>query len=136
MGDGAREMRNPADQLAIEQERASLALDAARMGEFEWEIADDRFIVSERMAAIVGVPAGSWPAKGGTIGFRGVHADDRKSLGETVASGIAHQERFEVEYRMTRPDNGQLVWLHCAAGVQRSKDGQPCRMIGVVQDIS
>ena len=57
MDGGARKTRNPADQLAIEQERASLALDAARMGEFEWEIDEDRFIVSERMAAITGVPA-------------------------------------------------------------------------------
>ena len=136
MDDGAREMRNPADQLEIEQERASLALDAARMGEFEWEITDDRFIVSERMAAIVGVPAGSWPAKGGGIGFRGVHPDDRKALGDAVAAGLASQERFELEYKMTRPDNGQQVWLHCAAGVQRSKDGKPCRLIGVFQDIS
>lgn len=136
MDDGARKTRNPADQLAIEQERASLALDAARMGEFEWEIEEDRFIVSDRMAAITGVPAGSWPAKSGAIGFRGVHPDDLKALGEAVALGITNHERYEVEYRMTRPDNGQVVWVHSAAVVQRSSEGKPCRLIGVVQDIT
>lgn len=136
MDDGARDQRDTADQLAIEQERASLALDAARMGEFEWEIDEDRFIVSERMSAITGVPAGSWPAKGGAIGFRGVLSDDLKALQEAVASGLVTRERYEVEYRMVRPDNGQVVWMHSSAVVQRSDNGKPCRLIGVVQDIT
>ena len=55
MDEGARQTRTAADQLAIERERASLALDAAKMGEFEWEIVEDRLIVSERMARIVGL---------------------------------------------------------------------------------
>jgi hypothetical protein len=34
--------------------RAALALNAAEMGEFEWDLARDVFLVSERMAAITG----------------------------------------------------------------------------------
>src|ERR1700684_4220140 len=88
MDEGARETRNAADRLAIEQERASLALDAARMGEFEWEIAEDRLIVSARMAQITGLPAGSMPADQGNAVYRYVHPDDIEMLKQAVGEGL------------------------------------------------
>ena len=48
-----------------EDGRAALALTAAEMGEFEWDLKRDVFLVSERMAAITGVPAGEHAARGG-----------------------------------------------------------------------
>src|SRR6202161_4436614 len=100
MDEGARETRNAADRLAIEQERASLALDAARMGEFEWEIAEDRLIVSARMAQITGLPAGAMPAERGNAVYRYVHPEDVEALQRSVAAGLLKDGRYEVEYRM------------------------------------
>src|SRR5580658_3713012 len=107
---GARQTRNAADQLAIEQERASLALDAVQMGEFEWEIGEDRLIVSERMAQITGLPAGEMPAERGEAVYRYVHPDDVEALRRAVGDGLINDGRYEVEYRMIRPDNGRVLW--------------------------
>ena len=136
MEEGARPTRNAADQLAIEQERASLALDAARMGEFEWEIEEDRLIVSERMAAITGLQAGSIPADGGTAVYRYVHPDDVEQLREKVTEGLMFQGRYEAEYRMVRPDDGRVLCMYSAGVAPQSAPGGGRRVIGVVQDIT
>jgi PAS domain S-box-containing protein len=136
MDEGARQTRNAADQLAIEQERASLALDAARMGEFEWEIREDRLIVSERMAAITGLPAGVMPAERGEAVYRYVHPDDVETLRRDVGEGLINERRYEVEYRMIRPDNGRVLWMSSAAAAPMAADGTIHRVIGVVRDIT
>ncbi|HEX3405623.1 MAG TPA: HWE histidine kinase domain-containing protein [Caulobacteraceae bacterium] len=136
MEEGARPTRTAADQLAIEQERASLALDAARMGEFEWEIEEDRFIVSARMAAITGLTAGSMPAEGGAVVYRYVHPDDVDALREKVTEGLMFQGRYEAEYRMVRPDDGRVLHMYSAGVAPQSAPGGGRRVIGVVRDIS
>src|SRR5277367_2535893 len=93
MDEGARQTRTAADQLAIERERASLALDAAQMGEFEWEIGEDRLIVSERMARITGMAAGSMPAEAGEAFYRHVHPDDVEPL-RVMRDGLMAEGRY------------------------------------------
>ena len=136
MDEGAPPTRTSTDQLALEQERASLSLDAARMGEFEWEIDQDRLIVSRRMADITGLPAGAMPAEGGAAVYRYVHPDDVDGLRRLVTDALRGVGRYEGEYRMVRPDNGRVLWMYSAAVALRDADGQPNRVIGVVQDIS
>jgi PAS domain S-box-containing protein len=135
MDEGARQTRTAADQLAIERERATLALDAAQMGEFEWEIGEDRLIVSERMARIVGLPSGSMPAEGGEAFYRHVHHDDVEPL-RIMRDGLLQEGRYEVEFRVIRPDNGQVVWVYSAGVALRDPEGAIQRMIGVMHDIS
>lgn len=136
MDEGAPQTRTATDQLALEQERASLALSAARMGEFEWEIDEDRLIISERMARITGLAAGAMPAEGGAAVYRYVHPDDADGLRRRVADGLRGEGRYEVEYRMVRPDDGRVLWMYSGGVVQRDAEGQAHRVIGVVQDIS
>ncbi len=136
MDAGARTTRTAADQLAIEQERASLALDAARMGEFEWEMDEDRLIVSPRMAAITGLPAGSMPADGGQAVFSYVHPDDVDELRLRLTESLRAHGRYELEFRMIRPDDGRVLYI-CSAGVAPpASPGGGRRLIGVVQDIT
>jgi PAS domain S-box-containing protein len=136
MDEGARRTRNAADQLALEQERASLALDAAQMGEFEWEIEEDRLIISPRMAAITGVPAGSMPAERGAAVFRYIHPDDVSALREKLADALLLHGRYEVEYRMVRPDDGRVLYMYSAGVAPQAGEGGGRRVIGVVQDIT
>ncbi|MBV9993651.1 MAG: PAS domain-containing protein [Caulobacteraceae bacterium] len=135
MDQGAPPQRRASDQLAIEQERASLALAAARMGEFEWEVEEDCLIVSKRMAKITGIPAGAMRAEGGMAAFGGILAEDAETVRRLVSEGLASEQRYEVRYRMTRPDNGRMLWMF-SAGVALKDAGGGTRVIGVVRDIS
>jgi len=136
MDEGARETRNAADRLAIEQERASLALDAAQMGEFEWDIGEDRLIVSARMARITGLPAGPMAAEQGNAVYRYVHPDDVEPLKRAITDGLNKQGRYDVEYRMIRPDDGRVLWMQSSAAPGRDSEGNVRRLIGVVTDIT
>ena len=66
-----------ADEPNLDRERLELALQSARLGEYEWDMVRDVFKVSPRMAEITGLPVGEWPARGGDLLYRGVHPDDR-----------------------------------------------------------
>lgn len=123
-------------RLNSEEDRAALALTAAGMGEFEWDLKRDVFLVSERMSAITGVPAGEMPARGGQASLDFVHPDDLAALRELVADSLGREERYDVRYRIVRPDTGLVLWMYSAAIFIRDDDGIINRVIGVVRDIS
>ena len=120
----------------LDQRRVELALDAAGLGEFEWDIAEDRVFVSERMKAITGVVARSARGHGGDVSFRYVHPDDAARLREEVDRGLRSEGRYTAEYRMIRPDDGRLRWMQGAGVVVTDPAGAPQRVIGVVRDIT
>jgi PAS domain S-box-containing protein len=136
MDDGATQTRSDRDPLTTEQERFGLALDAARMGEFEWDLAKDLLTVSARMAAVTGMAAGVAPAEGGEAMRRLLHPDDQQRFYAAVRTGLASPRRHEVEFRMTRPDNGRQIWVRIAAVAKSDAAGEVVCVIGVVQDIT
>ncbi len=117
------------------KDRASLALSAAGMGEFEWDVAKDRFIFSELASAITGVPAGAMKANGGESAKAFVHLDDFAAVRDHVVANLHKSGRFEVRFRLVRPDNGRTVWVDLAAVLIRQK-GAMRRVIGVLRDIT
>jgi two-component sensor histidine kinase/CheY-like chemotaxis protein len=133
MDEGARQTRNAADQLAIEQQRASLALDAARMGEFEWDADGDQLVISERMAAITGLPAGAAPPHSAPL-LAQVHPDDLALVTTLVDQSLVDGKRFEVEFRFIRPDDRRMIWLHGVAA--RVSGGGARRLVGILQEVT
>ena len=125
-----------AEPLDFPDRRAAAAMSAAGMGEFEWEMEEDRLIVSPRMAAITGLPAGSMPAEGGQAVFSYVHPDDVEALRHRLTESLRAHGRYELEFRMIRPDDGRVLYI-CSAGVAPpASSGGGRRLIGVVQDIT
>ncbi|MFZ5668422.1 MAG: HWE histidine kinase domain-containing protein [Pseudomonadota bacterium] len=120
----------------IDQQRVELALDAAGLGEFEWDIATDKVIVSDRMKNLIGVTASTARAEGGDISFRFVHPDDVARLRKEVETGLRTEGRYSAEYRMIRPDDRRERWMHGAGMLVTDKAGAPQRVIGVVRDIT
>ncbi|MDO8298000.1 MAG: HWE histidine kinase domain-containing protein [Caulobacter sp.] len=126
-----------AEQRAqLDQRRVELALDAAGLGEFEWDIALDRVFVSERMKLLIGLTADSAGGQGGDVAFRFVHPDDAARLREEVERGLREEGRYTAEYRMVRPDDGRLRWMQGAGVMVADRDGARHRVIGVVRDIT
>jgi PAS domain S-box-containing protein len=123
-------------RASLDQRRLELALDAAGLGEFEWNIVEDRVIVSERMKAITGLNASSSRGQGGDISFRFVHPDDAERLRQEVDRGLRSEGRYTAEYRVIRPDDGRLRWMQGAGVVVTDGKGAPLRVIGVVRDIT
>jgi signal transduction histidine kinase/CheY-like chemotaxis protein len=63
-----------------------------------------------------------------------VHPDDRARIGALWAEQVARGEDYRAEYRLNRPD--KLVWVAASARATRGPDGEPRRLLGVLQNIT
>ena len=64
-----------------------------------------------------------------------IHPEDRAMVFEGVSAALRGGSRYEVEYRVIRPD-GEVRIVHSQADVTRDESGRPRRMFGTVQDIT
>ena len=111
-------------------------MEAAGLGEFEWDLEADVMRISPRMAAITGLPAGEIPAEGGRALDRHVHSDDLPALQAQREEDVALGRSYDVEFRHIRPDDGRIIWIR-AAGVQAlNKSGRATCVTGIVADIT
>ena len=129
-------MSDKATGLNLDRKRLDLALQAARLGEFEWDLVRGVFIVSDRMAAITGLPAGEIPVSDAAAVQELVHPDDRDALNLRIREGLRTEGRYEAECRLRPGPNGEITWLR-AAGIQVLNDaGEMTALCGVVQNIT
>ena len=119
-----------------EHRRLALALEVAGLGEFEWDMLAGVFVVSPRMAAITGLPAGPMAASGTRAIEPFIHPDDlarfrtQKDL-QRPAGGL-----YEFEFRHIRPDDGRVVWVRVAGVLARNSDGRARSLTGIVEDVT
>jgi two-component sensor histidine kinase len=127
--------RHVADR-ALDSERIALALGAANLGEFDWDIPTDVVRVSPRMAKITEIPAGDLPAEKGEALYAYVHPDQRETVRASIEEQLKDQGRYEVEFRRVSSDPDRVIWNRVAGLSVRGADGKAARLIGVVQDVT
>jgi len=127
------------DQKRIEQaltdseRRFRLSQSAARIASLEVDMRGGQVYGSDRFWEIWGLPAQeSVPI---SVLEEIVIPEDRhiRSNAETRRLGTAAPA---VEYRIKRPDNGEIRWLSRHVEFAHDSDGNPVKMYGVVQDIT
>lgn len=125
-------------ELRESQSRLRLAMRAARMGAWEWNIESGGVAWSPEMEVLCGLEPGAF---GGTFAAMEalVHPDDRGLLRARVEDLLledaARPGRFGIEYRVLRPD-GRTVWLESNGELIRDGAGRPERLIGVARDVT
>ncbi len=121
------------EALSQVNEQLRLAQKAGGIGVFSVPAGGDRVDVSEAFCAIFGVPAA--PSLSMIDTSRLVLDVDQpaQSTSENRASG---NTPVETEYRIRRPNDGEIRWIYRRAEFLRDGDGQPVSMIGIVQDIT
>ncbi|MDZ7840475.1 MAG: EAL domain-containing protein [Gammaproteobacteria bacterium] len=118
--------------LDEERQRAQLALDAANLYDWAWDIPSDRLSWGRDPARLLG-PAGE---DGRYPNFPDlVHAEDREFFLQAGRSALLAGDDYKVEFRIHRTD-GAVRWLEAQGRRTTGKDGDPERMIGVTQDIT
>jgi len=120
-------------ELRASEERLRLALDAARMGTWDWDVLTDTVTSSEHVARLFGLPAGP-DTQAAYIGL--IHSSDRSMVTEAIAATLAGTRRdYSVAHRILCPD-GNLRWLEVQGRAYRDESGRPVRMTGTVMDIT
>ena len=119
--------------LRESDERLSLALKAAGLGIFEWDVQADRAVwENERMYEIFGLTRADGTLSKAQLLERFVHPDDADAFERALDRGTASGRPFHTTYRIRRKD-GALRWLDLV-GHFLPPDGGPVRMIGVLTD--
>src|SRR5262249_60078718 len=122
------------EQLQASEERLRLALEAGRMGVWDWNIATGEVSWSENLEPLHGLAPGTFP---GTFeGFRAlVHPDDREAVDRAITAAVDGASGYDVEFRNVRPD-GTVGWVSGKGHVFRDAAGRAVRMVGVGMDVT
>ena len=113
-------------------ERQRLAVEAAHMGTYEWNLPEDILIWSPRHEELFGYAPGGFGGTYQDFAAR-VHAGDLRKVEAEIARCIAARTRFEAEFRVIWPD-GSAHWLESTGEFTFGPDGSPQRMYGVVME--
>lgn len=120
--------------VGLERERLAwqLAVDAAGVGAFDWELATDELRWDERLLALFGLDRETF---GGTIGAftECVHPDDRERVGHALQQAIDTCGAYAAEYRILLP-TGEVRWIGAKGHVLAGPDGTARRLLGAAYD--
>ncbi len=120
------------EALRESEERLRFAAEAGRLGLWEVELATRALTASPIFRENFGFARDA--AMTNDEARARVHVDDRERVEAAVAATRDHGERFDIEFRIMRPDG--ICWLHQRAQLVRATDGTPLRIAGTSLDIT
>ncbi|MFV5992540.1 SpoIIE family protein phosphatase [Streptomyces sp. NPDC056231] len=112
--------------------RLQEALEAIKVGSWEWDLATGELLWDESTLAILGMAGQSTNQRFDTWSGL-VHPDDLPWLLVEVEQAIRNERVSGVEYRIRRPD-GTTRWVSSRGRVLPGEGGRPGRMVGTVWD--
>ena len=128
------ERKQIAEEFRRTAERLGLALDAARLGPWEWDPEKGTVLMSPEHNAMYDIPR---EQRHGDFakGMLHVHPDDRERVVADLQAAIAEHRDCRTEMRSVHRD-GSTHWIVASGRAVYDEAGKPLRMIGVVQDIT
>jgi len=128
------ERKRAEESLAVSEERLRLALDAGRMGVWDWNIRTGDLKWSDSLEPLHGLAPGTF---GGTFDHfqQLIHPDDRDTVNAAIRQALETGGEFYVEFRNIG-QNGGSHWIAGSGKVFPGDDGQPLRMIGIGLDVT
>jgi len=114
-------------------ERANLAVKAAEIGIFEWDLATNALSWSPEMFALYRVAPPTGPLDFAFFA-RNLHEDDVAPLEAAIQNALV-TDSLDTEFRIRRLD-GEIRIIKVLGKVHRSADGAPERLIGANWDVT
>ena len=118
----------------VEDQRLALAMDAAQLGSWTWDIASGVTTWDERLEEMHGLPPGGFGG-GYEDWVASLHPDDRATCIERVEQALAHPGPYELRHRTIWPD-GSLHSIECRGTVLVDDEGQPTGTTGVAIEVT
>jgi PAS domain S-box-containing protein len=129
------EERRRAERLARQkEEHLAMAMNAAQMGTWEWNIGDNTAKWSDESKRIFG-RSPSDPESTNAEFYSWIHPDDRLFVEQAIDRAVNRGTPYEAEFRMSQP-GGSVRWVRGKGQVLRDEAGNPQRMVGLNADIT
>ncbi|SDF00524.1 Serine phosphatase RsbU, regulator of sigma subunit [Blastococcus aurantiacus] len=132
-------MSDPVDPAVIDDReadrlRGELAIAAAGIGTFDWDLVTGRLDWDARLVEIFGYDADTFDS---TIdGFNDrLHPDDLDRVTLALRTAIDTGGEFAATYRVCLPA-GETRWVSARGRTLRASDGTPARLLGAAYDVT
>jgi PAS domain S-box-containing protein len=129
LGAIAAQRREAQETAQMSERRLLLALGAARMGVWDWEIGTGAIEWSGELESLHGLQRGAFA--GTYQAFRElIHPDDRVRVETEILNSVETRELYDTEFRIRGAD-GVERWTGARGQVVEDRFGRPARMVGV-----
>lgn len=129
--DEARKRAIAADLLSKEERRHAMALDAANVGSWMWDIESGVVVGNQAMRKMFQLPE-SGPVMGRDI-FSTIHHDDRQSVIDNLKAALREGQDYDSTFRIKVSDR----WILGRGRVSdRDAKGRPLTFIGINIDVT
>lgn len=128
------ERRQTEIALQQSQERLELAMEAAQMGSWDWDIQTGKVHWSTNLERLFGMAPGSFDGQYDTVKAM-IHPDDLPLVEQATRRAIYEREDYNIEFRFIKLD-GTVRWAMGLGRVFYDASGSPVTMTGVDMDIS
>jgi PAS domain S-box-containing protein len=121
------------EALRASEERMNLAAEAANLGMWAWELANDDVWATTQCRTLFGFEPNE------PVDFRRfvdrVHAEDRKPILEALRRSLESRSEYDVQFRLAMPD-GRTRWISTRGHPTFDAENKPVRVMGVSMDIT
>jgi len=122
------------DALRESEAQLRLAMEAADMGSWYWNLDSGAISFSEGFGPLFGLPRGTFFKEYSEF-LNAIHADDRSATDAAVRRALKLDTGFDMECRIVWPD-GTVRWMAVKGQVSRTGAGRAQRIVGVTTDIT
>jgi PAS domain S-box-containing protein len=122
------------NKLASNEERLRLALEAGKIGVWDWDIQNNILVWSDRVFEFYGAQKENFPVTYENFS-KYTHPEDRKKSEEAIKNALDGNAEYDVAHRIITV-SGEIKWIASRAIVTRDSHGKPLRMLGATSDIS
>ncbi|GGH23156.1 PAS domain-containing sensor histidine kinase [Dyadobacter endophyticus] len=118
------------------EENLTFAIQAAQLGTWNLNPADQTVLFNDRCRELYGYPADTDMHYERLIQF--VHPDDRTRVMEAVGRTLDPSLRvpYDIRYRVIGASDRKLRWLHCTGQAYFNPSGKPIRFSGISREIT
>ena len=129
----ARQLHASEAALRESNTQMSLAVSAANLGLWVWNIPRDEIWITQEGKKLFGFPESEPVEHEGFV--KAVHEEDRPAMEALIRRSFVEGGEYENEYRIVRP-GGEVRWMAGYGRVELDAQGQPAFMRGVTRDIT
>src|SRR4051794_26408489 len=112
--------------------RFELAIDAAEIGSFDWDLASGRLIWDDRLVSLFGYEREGFAETIEAFNAR-LHPDDRPRVGDALRAAIEGCSNYDAEYRIVLP-TGEVRWIRARGRAVGDGRGVAVRLLGAAYD--
>ena len=127
----------PADRTSrAAAELLALAEQAGRLGIVEWDVPSGKVSLSSHCLELYGLDRFNFDGRYDTL-LACVYREDQPRATARIEQAFADREpQVEVDYRIVRPNDGELRWIEARRLIFYDAAGAPQRVVGVSVDVT